>query len=82
MVLDTMNFWMDNCWDDLVEALKDVDVLTINDEEARQMSGEYSLVKGAKKIITMGPKFLIIKKGSMARSYFRRIRFLALQRCH
>ena len=63
MVLDTMNFWMDNCWDDLVEALKDVDVLTINDEEARQMSGEYSLVKGAKKIMTMGPKFLIIKKG-------------------
>lgn len=63
VVLDTMNFWMDNCWDDLVEALKDVDVLTINDEEARQMSGEYSLVKGAKKIMTMAPKFLIIKKG-------------------
>jgi sugar/nucleoside kinase (ribokinase family) len=63
VVLDTMNFWMDNCWDDLVEALKGVDVLTINDEEARQMSGEYSLVKGAKKIMTMGPKFLIIKKG-------------------
>ena len=56
VVLDTMNFWMDNCWDDLVEALKGVDVLTINDEEARQMSGEYSLVKGAKKIMKMGPK--------------------------
>jgi len=63
VVLDTMNFWMDNCWDDLVEALKNVDVLTINDEEARQMSGEYSLVKAAKKIKTMGPKYLIIKKG-------------------
>jgi sugar/nucleoside kinase (ribokinase family) len=63
VVLDTMNFWMDNCWDDLIEALKNVDVLTINDEEARQLSGEYSLVKAAKKIKTMGPKYLIIKKG-------------------
>lgn len=63
IVLDTMNFWMDNFWDDLVEALKNVDVLTINDEEARQLSGEYSLVKAAKKILTMGPKNLIIKKG-------------------
>ncbi|MCT4625159.1 MAG: PfkB family carbohydrate kinase [Schleiferiaceae bacterium] len=63
VVLDTMNFWMDNCWDDLIEALKGVDVLTINDEEARQLSGEYSLVKGAKKILAMGPKYLIIKKG-------------------
>lgn len=63
VVLDTMNFWMDHFWDDLVEALKSVDVLTINDEEARQMSGEYSLVKAAKKIMGMGPKYLIIKKG-------------------
>ena len=63
VVLDTMNFWMDNCWDDLITALHDVDVLTINDEEARQLSGEYSLVKAAKKILTMGPKYLIIKKG-------------------
>ena len=63
VVLDTMNFWMDNCWDDLIEALKGVDVLTINDEEARQLSGEYSLVKAAMKRLTMGPKFLIIKKG-------------------
>jgi len=63
IVLDTMNFWMDNCWDDLVEALKNVDVLTINDEEAQQLSGEHSLVKAAKKIRTMGPKYLIIKKG-------------------
>ena len=63
IVLDTMNFWMDNCWDDLIEALKNVDVLTINNEEAQQLSGEHSLVNAAKKIITMGPKYLIIKKG-------------------
>lgn len=63
IVLDTMNFWMDHFWDDLIEALKNVDVLTINDEEARQLSGEYSLVKAAKKILKMGPKNLIIKKG-------------------
>jgi sugar/nucleoside kinase (ribokinase family) len=63
IVLDTMNFWMDNFWDDLVVALKNVDVLTINDEEARQLADEYSLVKAAKKILAMGPKFLIIKKG-------------------
>ena len=62
-VLDTMNFWMDNCMDDLMQALKHVDVLTINDEEARQLSQEYSLVKAAKKIISFGPKTLIIKKG-------------------
>ena len=63
VVLDTMNFWMDNFLDDLMSSLKKVDVLTINDEEARQLSGEYSLVKAAKKIMKMGPKFLIIKKG-------------------
>ena len=63
VVLDTMNFWMDHFLNDLLESLKDVDVLTINDEEARQLSGEYSLVKAAKKILSMGPKFLIIKKG-------------------
>ena len=62
-VLDTMNFWMDNCLDDLMQALKHVDVLTINDEEARQLSQEYSLVKAAKKIMSFGPKTLIIKKG-------------------
>ena len=54
---------MDLFMDDLKEALKEVDVLTINDEEARQLSGEYSLVKAAKKILKMGPKYLIIKKG-------------------
>tara|TARA_B100000242_G_C43046482_1_gene488509 strand:- start:1959 stop:2894 length:936 start_codon:yes stop_codon:yes gene_type:complete len=63
VVLDTMNFWMDISWDALIETIGMVDVLTINDEEARQMSGEYSLVKAARKILTMGPKYLIIKKG-------------------
>ena len=63
VVLDTMNFWMDLFMDNLKEALKEVDVLTINDEEARQLSGEYSLVKAAKVILAMGPKYLIIKKG-------------------
>lgn len=63
IVLDTMNFWMDVAMDDLKETLKLVDVLTINDAEARQLSGEYSLVKAAKKIIAMGPRYLIIKKG-------------------
>ena len=63
VVLDTMNFWMDLFMDDLKEALKEVDVLTINDEEARQLSGEYSLVKAAKVILAMGPNYLIIKKG-------------------
>jgi sugar/nucleoside kinase (ribokinase family) len=63
IVMDTMNFWMEIAMDDLKETLKMVDVLTINDEEARQLSGEYSLVKAAAKIQTMGPKYLIIKKG-------------------
>lgn len=63
IVLDTMNFWMDIALEDLLKTLKMVDVLTINDAEARQLSGEYSLVKAAKKILTMGPKYLIIKKG-------------------
>src|SRR5476651_2057286 len=63
IVLDTMNFWMDIALDDLLETIKMIDVLTINDAEARQLSGEYSLVKAARKILTMGPKYLIIKKG-------------------
>ena len=63
IVLDTMNFWMDNFLQDLLPALKNVDVLTINDEEARQLSEEYSLVRAAKKILKMGPKNLVIKKG-------------------
>lgn len=63
IVLDTMNFWMDVALSDLLDTLKMVDVLTINDAEARQLSGEYSLVNAARKILTMGPKYLIIKKG-------------------
>lgn len=63
VVLDTMNFWMDVALEDLMKVLQKVDVLTINDEEARQLSGEYSLVKASEKILQMGPKYLIIKKG-------------------
>ena len=63
VVMDTMNFWMDIALDDLKAVLKRIDVLTINDEEARQLSGEYSLVKAARKIREMGPQTLIIKKG-------------------
>ena len=63
IVLDTMNFWMDIAMDDLKQVITKIDVLTINDSEARQLSGEYSLVKAAQKIINMGPKTLIIKKG-------------------
>jgi sugar/nucleoside kinase (ribokinase family) len=63
IVLDTMNFWMDIALDELLATLKLVDVLTINDAEARQLSGEYSLVKAAEKILKMGPTYLIIKKG-------------------
>jgi len=63
VVLDTMNFWMDIALNDLHSVLKRVDVITINDEEARQLSGEYSLVNAAKKIHEMGPKYVVIKKG-------------------
>jgi len=63
IVMDTMNFWMDIALDKLKETIKRVDVLTINDEEARQLSGEHSLVKAAKKIMQMGPAYLVIKKG-------------------
>ncbi|MEM6630257.1 MAG: PfkB family carbohydrate kinase [Bacteroidota bacterium] len=63
IVMDTMNFWMDTTWDSLMQTLQLVDVLVINDEEARQLSKEYSLVKAAKKIMGMGPSYLIIKKG-------------------
>ena len=63
IVLDTMNFWMDNSLDLLLEVIKKVDVITINDEEARQLTGEYSLVKAAAKIHEMGPKYVVIKKG-------------------
>lgn len=63
IVLDTMNFWMETALDDLKKVLTMVDVLMVNDGEARQLSGEYSLVKAARKILSMGPRYLIIKKG-------------------
>jgi sugar/nucleoside kinase (ribokinase family) len=63
IVMDTMNFWMETMHDELLKTLKMVDLLMVNDSEARQLSGEYSLVKAAQKIMTMGPKYLIIKKG-------------------
>lgn len=63
VVMDTMNFWMEIAMHDLAQTIQQVDVLTINDEEARQLSGEYSLVRAARKILSMGPRFLIIKKG-------------------
>jgi sugar/nucleoside kinase (ribokinase family) len=63
IILDTMNFWMDNALPELLETIKHIDVLTINDEEARQLTGEYSLVKAAHKIYGMGPKYVVIKKG-------------------
>ena len=63
IIMDTMNFWMDIMLDELYKTIAMVDVLSINDEEARQLSGEYSLKKAARKIQTMGPKFVIIKKG-------------------
>lgn len=63
VILDTMNFWMDCALDDLHNVIKRVDVITINDEEARQLTGEYSLVVAARKIYEMGPKYVVIKKG-------------------
>lgn len=72
VVLDTMNFWMNIALPELTALLKNVDVLTINDEEARQLSGEYSLVKAAQKILNMGPKYLIIKKGEHGALLFNR----------
>lgn len=63
VILDTMDFWMNTAWDSLLQILSQVDVITINDAEARQLSGEFSLVKGAKKIQEMGPRVVIIKKG-------------------
>ena len=63
VVLDTMNFWMDCALPELLDVIKRVDVITINDEEARQLSGEYSLVKAAAKIQEMGPEYVVIKKG-------------------
>src|SRR5690606_5112958 len=74
-VLDTMNFWMDNALDELLEVIAKVDVITINDEEARQLSGEYSLVKAAAKIHAMGPKYIVIKKVNTVLCYFRMMKY-------
>jgi sugar/nucleoside kinase (ribokinase family) len=63
IVMDTMNFWIESAWEDLKKTFTMVDVLLVNDSEARQITGEYSLVKAARKILKMGPKFLIVKKG-------------------
>ena len=63
IVMDTMNFWMESMPRELAQTIAMVDVLTVNDAEARQLSGEYSLVKAARKILKMGPKYLVIKKG-------------------
>lgn len=63
IILDTMNFWMDNALNELMNVIQHIDVLTINDEEARQLTGEYSLVRAAHKIYGMGPRYVVIKKG-------------------
>jgi sugar/nucleoside kinase (ribokinase family) len=63
IVLDTMNFWMETAHDDLLKVIKMIDVLLVNDSEARQLTDEFSIVKAAKKILQMGPQYLIIKKG-------------------
>jgi len=62
-ILDTMNYWMDHTWDSLMKVISRVNVIAINDEEARQLTGEYSLVRAADKISAMGPDFVVIKKG-------------------
>lgn len=63
VALDTMDFWMNIAWDSLIETIKLVDILIINDEEARQMSGHHSLVRAASHILELGPRYLVIKKG-------------------
>ncbi|ASW76428.1 sugar kinase [Chryseobacterium piperi] len=78
VVLDTMNFWMDTALDILMTMIAKTDVITINDEEARQLSGEYSLVKAAKKILGMGPKYVIIKKGEHGALLFNENKVFAI----
>ena len=75
IVLDTMNFWMDIALPELLEVIKHIDVITINDEEARQLTGEYSLVKAARKIFEMGPKYVVIKKGEHGALLFNNARY-------
>jgi len=78
VILDTMNFWMDIAWDNLMKVIAKTDVITINDEEARQLSGEYSLVKAAKKIHELGPKYVIIKKGEHGALLFHDVKVFAI----
>ena len=77
VVLDTMNFWMDNALEDLKKVIAKIDVITINDEEARQLSGEYSLVKAAREIEKMGPKYVVIKKGEHGALFHQNEMFFA-----
>jgi len=72
VILDTMNFWMNNTLEELRQVIAKVDVITINDEEARQLSGEYSLVVAAQKIMLMGPKYVVIKKGEHGALLFQK----------
>lgn len=71
VAMDTMNFWMDIAWDGLMKVIPKVDVLIINDEEARQLSGEYALAMAADKILDMGIQYLIIKKGEHGALFFQ-----------
>ncbi|MEO0572190.1 MAG: PfkB family carbohydrate kinase [Bacteroidota bacterium] len=70
-ILDTMNYWMDHSWDELIDVLGHIDVLTLNDEEARQLTNEYSLVKAAAKIQDLGPRYVVIKKGEHGALLFK-----------
>ncbi len=74
IVLDTMNYWMDHTWEALMRVVREVDVIAINDEEARQMSGEYSLVRAAAAIHEMGPRYVVIKKGENGALLFHKDR--------
>ena len=78
VILDTINFWMNTAWDKLMEMIAETDVITINDEEARQLSNEYSLVRAAEKIHAMGPEFVIIKKGEHGALLFYNYNVFAL----
>ncbi|MBT0549918.1 PfkB family carbohydrate kinase [Riemerella anatipestifer] len=78
VILDTMNFWMKHTWDLLLDIISKIDIICINDEEARQLSGEYSLVKAAQKIRKMGPNFVIIKKGEHGALLFDKNQIFAI----
>jgi hypothetical protein len=81
VVLDTMNFWMDSAMDEVEEVIARVDILTINDAEARQLSGEHSLVKAAHAILAMGPKYLVVKKGEHGALLFSKDGCSSPRRC-